>query len=549
MKNHKKLIGVAILTLLLVLLTTACQQTPETAPTEEPETSEVEEPETSEVEEPETSETEETVSEVERPDIVIAVQSINDTHDPTDTWNISIPILTNIYDQLVARDFGESGLDATAVSGLAESWNQISATEWEIKLKEGVKFHDGTEMTAEDVAFTLASEERRAVDWGGMSNSIEKAEAVDDYTVMVTTKYTDAAFTAVLQSYLGKVLPKEYYLEVGQDDFGVNPIGTGPYQVSEFVPLDHITLVAFDEYWGGKPPVNSITFKMVPELSSRIAGLITGEYDIACGIAPDQMQIIEAAPDVKIVGSMVDNFTALVFRADHEGKPEANQAFRQALLYALDRQELTDTLYQGLTEPPKGMQFRSFGEYYNPEFEGIEYDPNKAEELLVESGYAGEEIQIQFLKGYFPVFDQAMEYSQQTWTDLGVNIVLEPLESWTLFDYDVASLSSTSFSSDIIDPINLYNHYYSPDSWEVQSGVHTPSEEEMEIAETLVSSMDFDQRYEAFQELLKSFDEKALVIPFWYQYYAYGMRNEINLTPHSDFGLDFRQGSFSMVSD
>jgi ABC-type transport system substrate-binding protein len=258
------------------------------------------------------------------------------------------------------------------------------------------------------------------------------------------------------------------------------------------------------------------------------------------------MKIIEASPDVKIVGSMVDNFTALVFRSDHEGKPEANQSFRQALLYALDRKQLTETLYQGLTEPPKGMQFRSFGDYYNPDFKGIEYDADKAKTLLADSGYAGEEIQIQYLKGYFPVFDQAMEYAQQAWTDLGVNIVLEPLESWTLFDYDVASLSSTSFSSDIIDPINLYSHYYSPDSWNVQSGIHTPTEEEMDLAKVLLSEMDFTKRNDAFQKLLASFDEKALVIPFWYQYYAYGMKNSINMTPYSDFGLDFRAENFSM---
>ena len=132
--------------------------------------------------------------EVKRPDIVIAVQSINDTHDPTDTWNISIPILTNIYDQLVVRDFGESGLDAAAAPGLAESWTQTSDTVWEINLKQGVKFHNGEEMTAEDVAFSLASEERIAVDWGGMANSIEKAEAVDKSTVKVTTKFKNAAF-------------------------------------------------------------------------------------------------------------------------------------------------------------------------------------------------------------------------------------------------------------------------------------------------------------------------------------------------------------------
>lgn len=554
MKSNSAIYKLLVIFIFAAFILVGCSQTTEEPPAadqqEEEVVDEVTSPDEDEVvDEAPSPDEEEVVDEGPRPDIIIAVQSLNDTHDPTDTWNISIPILTNIYDHLVERDFGESGLEAITTPGLAESWSQLSDTQWELNLREGVLFHDGTEMTAEDVVFTLSAEERTAIDWASMSASIESVEAVDTYTVRVTTKYPDAAFIARLQSYLGLVLPKAYYLEVGEDGFGIAPIGTGPYYQSEFVPLDHLTLTAFDDYWGGTPPVNTITFKVVPELSARIAGLLAGEFDIASGIPPDQMKIIEAAPDVKVVGSMVDNFTALVFRADHEGKPEGNQAFRQALLYALDREQLTDALWQGITEPPKGMQFRAFGEYYNPEFEGIEYDLDTAKELLAESGYNNEEIRIQFLKGYFPVYDQAMEFAQQTWTELGVNVVLEPLESWTLFDYDVAALSSTSFSSDIIDPLNLYNHYYSPDAWNVQSGIHTPTEEEVVLSEVLLSGMDFDERYEAFQSILKSFDEKALVIPFWYQYYAYGMQNGIEIVPYSNFGLDFRSGNFSMVGE
>lgn len=541
MKSNAVFYRLLVIVIVTAFILTGCRQATEEPP-------QVEETEQVVVEEPPSPIEEEVVEEAPRPDIVIAVQSLNDTHDPTDTYNIAVPILTNLYDLLVERDFGESGLEAVPTPGLAESWTQLSDTEWELKLREGVLFHDGTEMTAEDVVFTLASEERRNIDWIPLLTAITTAEVVDTYTVKVTTAYPDAAFPAKLMAYAGWVVPKAYYLEVGEDGFGVAPIGTGPYYQSEFVPLDHLTLTAFDDYWGGTPPVNTITFKVVPELSSRIAGLLAGEYDIASGIPPDQMKIIEAAEGLKVVGSMVDNFTALLFRSEHADKPEGNQTFRQALIYGLDRQQLTEALWGGLTEHPLGMQFRAFGEFYNPDFQGIEYDLEKAKELLAASGYNGEEIRIQFLKGYFPVYDQAMEFALQAWTELGVNVILEPLESWTLFNYDVAALSSTSYSADITDPAWLYNRYFDPGAWIVQSGAHTPTEEEAALGLVLQSGMDSDERYDAFQSLLASFEEKALIIPFWYQYYAYGMRNEVEIIPYSNFGLDFRPGSFYLAA-
>jgi peptide/nickel transport system substrate-binding protein len=540
MKRHSLVYKLVVLLVLTGFILVGCTPTPEvTTPPDEPDGGIVDD----------TTDTDDDVVEpAPRPDIVIAVQSLNDTHDPTDTYNIAIPILTNLYDQLVVRDFGDSGLDAAAAPGLAESWTQVSDLEWELTLREGVLFHDGTEMTADDVVFTLTSEERRNIDWAGMGAPIVSAEAVDTYTVKVTTAFADAAFPARMQTYIGWVLPKAYYLDVGEDEFGIAPIGTGPYYQSEFVPLDHLTLTAFDDYWGGTPPVNSITFVVVPELSSRIAGLLAGEYHIASGIPPDQMVIIEAAADLKVVGSMVDNFTALIFRSEHADRPEGNQDFRQALIYGLDRAQLTEALWSGLTEHPNGTQFRAFGEFYDPDFAGIEYDLTMAEDLLARSGYDGEEIRIQYLKGYFPVFDQAMEFALQSWTDLGVNVILEPLESWTLFNYDVAALSSTSYSADITDASWLYTRFFDPAAWIVQSGAHTPTEDELALGLVLQSGTDAAERQDAYDSLLASWEEKALIISFWYQYYAYGMRNEVEIIPYSNFGLDFRPGSFSLTA-
>ena len=472
-----------------------------------------------------------TVAVDNRPNIIIATAYLNETHDPTANYNIEVPILTNIYDNLIFRDYGSDGSGSAPLPGLAESWTQTSPTEWTIKLRQGVKFHNGTEMTSEDVVFTLFSQDRLNKDWSAMGQAFANVEAVDKYTVKVTTKFPDPAFVSRLQTYIGQVVPKAYYTEVGEDKFGISPIGTGPYQLTEFVPNDHVTLTAFDDYWGGKPPVKTITFKAVPELSSRIAGLFKGEYDIALGIPPDQFEVVEAAQGIKVVGSLVDNFTALAFQTNHKGKPEANEAFRQAMVYAIDRNLLTQTLWKGLTKPPLGYQFLSYGKYYNPDFQGITYDPTKVKDLLTQSGYNGEEVLVQYLKGYFPVYDQAMEVMQQMWKDAGINVRLEPLESWTLFKYDTAALTSTSFSADITDPDNLLK-YYSPDSWNVTSGISSPSAEETALAQTLQTSMDFTERYSAFQQLLKIFDTKCIILPIWYQYYAYGMRDSIQMVPY-----------------
>ena len=199
-------------------------------------------------------------------------------------WDVPRRIVYNIFDPLIGRDFGNDGQGTTPIPALAESWEFASETELDLTIRQGVMFHNGEEMTAEDVAFTLSEEKL----WGSEALTpdslaigvFEQVEVIDERTVRVTTAFPDPALISRLQSHIARVVPQDYFLEVGVDAFRQAPIGTGPYRLESYQARDEAVLVAFDDYWGGTPPVASITYRDIPELSTRIAGLLAGELDL-----------------------------------------------------------------------------------------------------------------------------------------------------------------------------------------------------------------------------------------------------------------------------
>ncbi len=149
-------------------------------------------------------------------------------------------------------------------------------------------------------------------------------------------------------------------------DWARKPITTGPYKVVEFKPDVSLTLEAHDEYWGGRPPLKRIRFVEVPEVSSRINGLVSGDYQFACDIPPDQIAGIEKNAAFEVQGGTILNHRLTVFDKNHAQL--ANPLVRRAFTHAIDRQAIVDSLWAGRTRVPNGLQWEFYGDMFHADW-------------------------------------------------------------------------------------------------------------------------------------------------------------------------------------
>ncbi len=290
-----------------------------------------------------------------------------------------------MFDHLIERDF-----EGNIVPGLALSWTIVGTGTLEFELRPDVTFHNGEPFTAESVKFSvermLAEEEAPN---RGKFTAIDSVEIVDDDTVRLVLNRADGTLFDSLTSRLA-VLPPQYFEEVGAEGFAQAPVGTGPFKFVEWVPDDHVTLAANEDYWEGsykgKAEVDTVTFRPIPETATRMAELQTGGVDLVQDVPTDQIDNLEAEGLV-VVPHEAFQLQYVFFIADDESLPTYDVRVRQALNYAVDVDAIIENLLSGLGShiaSPIGPGYLG----YNPDVEPYPYDPDKARELLAEAGYA-----------------------------------------------------------------------------------------------------------------------------------------------------------------
>jgi peptide/nickel transport system substrate-binding protein len=225
-----------------------------------------------------------------RPTLTIAVDNLWSNMAPINGLaTTSGRIFPNFYDALIERNFLDDPNGLKLEPKLATEWEQ-NGNVWTITIREGVKFHNGAELTAEDVAFTLSSDRL----WGpkpssreaGPSRRVQARGGHGQEHRRNRDGRPDPNVPGKLTGNIGFVVPKKYYLEVGVDKFGQAPIGTGPYKVTTFRSGEVMVLDAFDEYWGGPPPAQRLVWRIVPEFAARLAGVVSGEFDLSSTSRP-----------------------------------------------------------------------------------------------------------------------------------------------------------------------------------------------------------------------------------------------------------------------
>src|SRR5258705_656345 len=306
-----------------------------------------------------------------------------------------------IWDSLVGFDLENGGIGP----GVAERWEQAAdGKSWTFYLRKGLRFHNGDPAPAPDVKFSLErvmSPESISSGAAALRRAVDRIEVVDDLTVRVYTKGVIAQFAASLSRAVfmeGSVMPKKYIETVGAKGFRDKPVGSGPWKFVRSVPGDRIEYEAVTyPHWRGTPQFKRLTLLLVPEQSTRLAMVRTGEAAIA-SIGPEAVKEARAGgmKVVSVPGTMqaVYQFWGL-YRPEAKSSPLNDVRVREALSLAIDRQQIIDHVMGKEARWP--MPFASFkysSDMTVPRWDdwsrtALRYDPTRAKQLLGEAGHSG----------------------------------------------------------------------------------------------------------------------------------------------------------------
>ncbi|MWV64875.1 peptide ABC transporter substrate-binding protein [Halorubrum sp. JWXQ-INN 858] len=324
-----------------------------------------------------------------------------DPHDHRETTTDNV--LLQAYEFHFERD-----LDGNLVEGLVTDWEILDEERYWIEIREDVPFHSGEDLLPSDSAFSI----NRVVDAdvGNLQSpqsdqlaGVTGAEVADDgHAVVLHTDGPNPMTFANLGSYC-PVVQEDWIMDREAEEVAADINGTGPYQLEEFVDGEHTDFTRFADYWGGEASIETLRIDASEEASTRINSLRAGEIDIATAVPPTDAGAIEGDDDTYIADAPSTRILMLPMRYDVE--PFDSQEFRQAMNYAVDFDSIIDNVLSGFGDATAQPTLEGyFG--HNPDLDPYPYDPERAEELVEESGHAGVEIELHVPAGRYLQSDE-----------------------------------------------------------------------------------------------------------------------------------------------
>ncbi|WP_366922836.1 ABC transporter substrate-binding protein [Metallumcola ferriviriculae] len=385
--------------------------------------------------------------------------------DPSNvTDGESAKVTINMYEGLVAYK-----QDSTEViPALAKDWKvSEDGKTWSFFLREGVKFHDGTDFDAEDVVFNFERWMNEGHEYhiggefeywgymfGGYPGVVESVKATDQYTVEFTLNKPMATFLANVAMFPFGIASPEAVKEFGEDYFK-NPVGTGPFEFVEWVPDSKIVLKKFDGYWGDSAKVDKLVFRSIPDNSARLMELQAGSIDIMDGITPDDVATIKSDDQFQLILRPSMNVGYLAMNVEKE--PFDDVKVRRAVNMAINKKPIIDAFFAGLAKPAKNPLPPSLWGY-NDAVEDYEYNAEQAKALLAEAGYPnGFKTTLWAMpvpRPYFPQPQKIAEAMQADLIEVGIDAEIVS-HDWTTYlkktesgEHDMAMLGWTGDNGD-----------------------------------------------------------------------------------------------------
>jgi peptide/nickel transport system substrate-binding protein len=323
-------------------------------------------------------------------------------------------------------------------------------------------------------------------------------------------------------------------------DWARKPVGTGPYRIADFRPDSYVVFEAFDDYWGGRPPARQVRLVEVPEVASRINGLLSGEYHFACDIPPDQIAPIERNSRFEVLGSPINNIRIMAFDSTHPQLRDPR--VRRALSLAIDRRMIVEALWSGRTRIPKGLQLEAYGAMFVADRAEPRHDPAEARRLLREAGYKGEPIPYRLLNNYYTNQVATAQICVEMWRAVGLNVQIAMQENWSQvtganIERGIRDWSNTSL---FMDPVAGLLRGMSARG-ELQRSGEWKNEDFNRLAGVVESSIDPAERRAAFARMLTIIEDEDPGYLILHQAATFtAKRKDISWKASNGWPLDFR---------
>ena len=455
--------------------------------------------------------------------ITIGMNELPTSLDPPTDWAIaSTWIHMNIFDCLVWRDRETAEFEPW----LAESWENIDDTTWRLKLREGVTFHNGEPFDAEAVKWTY----ERILDGSpddfityNQWTFIDEINVLGPYEVEIVTTEPEPAFLSKMAGTGCGIQAPVAGREMAESG-EYTPIGTGPYEFVEYVTDDFLVLEANQDYWQGAPDIETITWRSIPENSTRVANLLTDAVDLIVGVPPQDWERINENEGTEVEDYLTTQVMLLALRAgpseqnpDWSGLTE-DVRIRNAIKYAIDRELIVEVInglgvptLTRITPPTIGSDpelYDTFGEY----------NPERAMELLEEAGYNGEELTFHSSTSWL-LQREVSEVIAAMLEAVGLNVNLQVLDTTTFreqvyFPYQNEEIYMDALGNSFFDPWIVVLSERS-DRRERSGWSGEEADQVDELVRAAAVNMNPEERATQYEEISNLIYDNAVSIPLY----------------------------------
>ncbi len=444
------------------------------------------------------------------------------------------------------------GDDLSLKPALAESWQQVDARTYVFTLRDGVTFHDGSPLTADDVVYTITwhLDPDNASQLAAFFASVDSVEATGEREVTIRLKQPDAQFLQSLAHMSGFIMKKDQ-LAANPETFGtpdVLPVGTGPYRLVEFVPDERIVLERYEDYWGEKGVVRRIVIRPIPDPQTRLLAMQNGDIDGTFDVPISEVDQWERLENARVVTA--PSLGVYLLTLDQKTPPFDDIHVRRAIAYSIDREGLVQAVLKGKGEPavainPPGMwaglmsedEVRSFYDTLDP----YAFDLEKARQELAQSSVPNGFQATLRVPNNDPLWVAVALNLAENLKQIGVTLDVRQVDpgEWldVYFAHEDLGIQAMSYFPDFADPVNYpYLFLYSGNA--VRDGLNASNYRNPEVdraIETALRSSDPAERATALQEALRISQEDVAVVPVFWPDSAMAISTDLRLDGYNAF--------------
>ncbi len=459
----------------------------------------------------------------------------------------------HVFDKLLWPDEKQRMQPALAVS-----WKAVDDTTWEFNLRKGVKWHDGTEFTAEDVAFSVGRAPNVPNSPGGYGtflNQIASTRVVDRYTIRFKTK----SVFPLQPEFMSKlfIVQKKAAQGATTPDYnsGKAMVGTGPYKLVEYVRGDHVTYARNDDYWGPKEPWDKVTIIPITSGPSRVAALLAGDVDMIDFVPPTDVASLKRNKKVNVYQTPTLQFILLnlaqkqdvwPFITAHDGSalkenPLAKFDVRKAISLAVNRQAIVDRVMEGNATPVGQMVPSSFSGY-SPKLRVDSYDPEQAKALLKKAGYPnGFRITLHGPNDRYINDDKVLLAVAQMLTRIGIRSKVEVMPKSVFFsrankrEFSLFLTGNGGTTGEASSVLRVLLHSYDKDGGYGLMNRGRYSNREMDLAlEEALRTVDSERRKGLLEKAMEISIRELGVIPLHAEVYTWATRKGLSYLARFD---------------